>query len=308
MKVVIPDLITLSKEDRKKLESIPGIKIYDDVINDPKVIRQRIKDAEIVTANFIDLTGEIIQSCSSLKYIISPAKGYEWIDVKSATAKGIKVLNCPTFNAQAVAEHAIALMFAVKRKIVQANSSILTGEYNPKRFAGSEIQGKRLVTIGHGQIGKRILKMAKGLGMTTDFADSKTKSSELDKLISSADVLVLCLPLNDKTRGIINKSRLSLLKKDSILINVARGLVIDQKNLYKVLKKKMIAGAGIDTFANDSNISKVTKGILSFAKLPNVLATPHMAWNTEETSERLGRELIENINSCLRGKPINVVN
>ena len=127
MKIVITDFINIAPEDREKLEKFPDITIYDDTINDPKILSERLRDAEIATANFIDLTGDIITSAPKLKYIISPAKGYDWIDVKKATEKGIKVLNCPTFNSQAVAEHAIGLMFAVERKIVQAHNSILKG-------------------------------------------------------------------------------------------------------------------------------------------------------------------------------------
>ena len=125
MKVVITDKINFDASSRKKLEKIPDIKIYDDVPTSEKDIIERIKDAEIATAWYIDITREIIESAPKLKYIVVPAVGTEWVDSKAATEKGIKVLNCPTFNSQAVAEHAIGLMFAVKRQIVAAHQSIL---------------------------------------------------------------------------------------------------------------------------------------------------------------------------------------
>lgn len=308
MKIVIPDHIELDPTDREKLQKIPNITIYDDTINRTQVIIDRIKEAEIATANFIDLTKEIIQRAIKLRYLISPAAGYDWIDVKTATAQGIKVLNCPTFNSQAVAEHALALMLAVKRKLIQAHKSILEGKFTSQLFKGTEAKGKLLVTIGYGHIGKRVIAMADGIGMNTAFINTKTDTDEFDRLIANADVLVLCLPLNDTTRGIMDKRRIGLMKKTAIVINVARGLVIDQGALYEALKTNKIAGAGIDTFAKDETITKAREDILNFTKLPNVVATPHMAYNTFEAAQRLGKELIADIKSCLTGEPINVVN
>lgn len=307
MKTVITDFIQLDIKGRQKLEKIPDIKIYDDCINDPKIIIDRIKDAEIVTASYIDLNEEIIINSPKLKYIISPAKGFDWIDIKAANLRGIKVLNCPTFNANAVAEHAIALMFATQRKIVAIQSSILDGKY-PNDIIGSEISGKTLITIGYGEIGKKVIKMAQGLGMKTKLADSKTTPNELDNLISEADVLVACLPLNTSTNGLIDKSRLHMLKTSAIIINVARGLIIDNDELYKMLKNNEIAGAGIDVFPKDEVIIAATEDIIKMAQLPNVTATSHLAFNTFEAAERLGDELAANIESCLINKPINLVN
>lgn len=308
MKIVISDKIELDNDSRKKLENIAGVKIYDDVVNEPSVIIDRIKDAEIVTANYIDLTKEIIEACPKLKYIISPAVGYDWIDSKVATERGIKILNCPTFNTQAVAEHAIALMFAVKRHILNANKSILNGKFDSIEYSGTEVAGKTLVCIGNGNIGSKILTMAKGLGMDTDYIDTKTNEIEFNSKISKADVLILSFPLNDKTKGLINEEKISLLKPSAIVINVARGLVIDQEAFYKVLVENKIAGAGIDVFSKDETLKETNEDIMKFAKLPNVVATPHMAFNTIETIDRLGGELIADIESCVQNKPINVVN
>jgi len=308
MKIVIPDKIDVNQQSRKKLDTLSDIKIFDDIINDPKVIIERIGDAEIVTANFIDLTKEIIESCSNLKYIISPAVGYDWIDSDAATNKGIKILNCPTFNTQAVAEHAIALMFAIMRKILNANKSILNGKFDSMEFIGTEVSGKTLVTVGKGNIGSKILKMASGLGMKTDYIDSQTSSQEFKSKISQADVLVIAVPLNGQTKGLIDRDVLSFLKPTAILINVARGLIVDQDALYEVLINNKIAGAGIDVFPKDETIKETNDQIMKFAKLSNVVATPHMAFNTQESVERLGEELIDDLESCLSGSPINVVN
>lgn len=308
MKIVIPDEIKLDTPSRKKLESFADIKIFDDIVNKPEIIIERIKDAELVTANYIDLTADVIKNAPKLKYIISPAVGYDWIDSRVATERGIKILNCPTYNTRAVAEHAIALMFAVSRKIIQANNSILDGKFDSMAYTGIEVGGKTLVCIGNGNIGSKIQSMAKGLGMATDYIDTKTTVQEFDAKIAKADFLVISVPLNEKTKGLINKDKLSLLKSSCIVINVARGLVVEQDALYEALSSNHIAGAGIDTFPDDQTIKETNDLIMKFAKLPNVVATPHMAFNTKESTERLGQELITDIESCLRGEPVNTVN
>lgn len=228
---------------------------------------------------------------------------------KPRQKKGIKILNCPTFTSQAVAEHAIGLMFAVKRHIVVSNQSILQGKYSGKRTEGTEVKGKTLVTFGYGNVGKKVVEMAKGLGMGTGYINTKTSEKESNELLRKADVLVLCIPLNEKTKGILDTAKISLLKKNSIVINVSRGLVVDQSALYNALLEGKIAGAGIDTFPSDENtLGKTPEEIMKFAKLPNVVATPHIAFKTKEAMERLGEELIKDIESCVEGNPINVVN
>lgn len=308
MKIVIPDKLDISESDRKRLEAYSDITIFDDVDNNPQNIIERIKGAEVITANYIDITSEIIKVSDSLKYIISPAVGYDWIDIKTAIEKGIKVLNCPTFNTYAVAEHAIGLIFAVYRKIVESHQSIVRGEWTPMKYVGYELRGKNLLSIGYGNIGRSVVKMADALGMETQFANSSTTENELNQMISQADVVVLCYPLNEKTKGSFNAQKISLMKPTSILINVARGLVIDQDALFKALKDNRILGAGLDVFNKDETLTSGRNDIIEIAKLPNVVATPHIAFNTHETKERLGSELLNTIDSILNGSPINVVN
>jgi phosphoglycerate dehydrogenase-like enzyme len=308
MRIVIPDKLDISNEDRVHLESYADISIYDDVNNDPSEIIKRISGAEIITANYIDLTKEIILATPTLKYIISPAVGYDWIDTKTASEQGIKVLNCPTFNTYAVAEHAIGLIFAVFRRITEAHLSILKGEWNTMEYIGHELRGKKLLSIGHGNIGKSVIRLADAIGMITSFADSKTTDEDLNSMIKNADVVVLCYPLNDRNKGSFNAEKIAMLSKSSILINVARGLVLDQDSLYNALKENRILGAGIDVFNKDETLTTGREDIIDIAKLPNVVATPHLAFNTYQTKERFGKELFINIDSILNNTPINVVN
>ena len=308
MNIVIADRIDLRPEHKEELLKLGNTKIFDDTNNNPEEIIERINEAEIITANYINITPEIINSSPKLKYIICPSVGFNCVDVKYARNKGISVLNCPTFNSQAVAELAISLIFTLNRRIIEANQSLKKGDYIPKEFTGSEISGKFMVTVGFGNIGKKVLKIADGLGMKTAYVNTKTSEQEFSGLVSKADILVLCLPLNDQTQSIISKEKIDSMKSSAIIINVARGLVIDQDAFYQALVENRIKGAGIDTFPDDSTITKATPEIQKFVILKNVVATPHIGFNTNEAFERLGVELLENFKSCINNNPINVVN
>ncbi len=308
MKIVIPDRIDLSGADLEKLNKYDDTTIYDDVVNDPVEIINRIQGAEIITANYIDIPRAVIEANDKLKYIIVPAVGHDWVDSTAASEKGIKVINCPTFNTYAVAEHAIGLIFAVYRKTIEAHRAIRDGKWSPSEYRGTELKGKKLLAVGYGNIGKNVVKLADALGMSTDYANSKTNEKELLTKISHADVVVLCYPLNDKTKGSFGKAKIDALKPSAILINVARGLVLDQDYLFETLKAKRILGAGLDVFNKDETLQSAREDIIEFAKLPNVVATPHIGFNTHETFDRLGAELFANIDAALAGNPINIVN
>jgi D-3-phosphoglycerate dehydrogenase len=306
MKIVFPDRIDLDATSRQKFESM-GVQMYDDTPSDGDVIIDRIKDAEIITANFIDITGKAIDAAPNLKYVISPAVGHDWIDAKYAASKGIKVLNCPTQNAEAVAEHALALMLAVAHRIVEADADLGQGNWNQQEFLGVELSHKKLGLVGYGKVGKLIEQKVSGLDMQVSYVNSNSTSDEVDNLLRESDVVCLCLSLNETSRNMIDERRLRLLKKSAILVNVARGALVDQVALLDLLKSKAIRGAGLDVFRDEQFTNVAPEAIVEIAKLPNVVATPHMAYNTEETMQRLGQELLENIESCLNGNLVNVV-
>jgi len=308
MKLTIADELELKKEHIEELKKLTDLTVFNDKVSDEEEIIKRIGDAEIVTVNYFDLTKNIINNCPNLKYVIVPAVGYDWIDVATCNERGIKVLNCPTFNSNAVAEHAIGLLFATARRVVEANRHIISSQWNPGSLTGVEIRSKRLLTIGYGNIGKKIHDIAKGIGMVTDYANSGTSESDLAAKIQQSDVVVLCYPLNEKTKGSFNKAKLDLLKPDAILINVGRGLLVDQDYLKYKLINKEIYGAGLDVFNKDETLRSGREDIIDLAKLDNVVATPHIGFNTKEASERLSSEVIENVKSIVNGKLINVVN
>ena len=307
MKIVFPDRIDLDDKAVDRFKQL-DVEMYDDTPGNEDVIIERIKDAEIITANFINITKRIIDSSPKLKYIIASATGYEWIDYEYAKTKGIKVLNCPTQNVEAVAEHAVALMLAVAHRIVEANSDLANGNWSQQDLPGIEITNKKLGLVGYGRVGKLIEKKVSGFSMKISHVNSKSSPEELDELLRSSDIVCLCLPLNKETKDLIDKRRVNLLTEDVILVNVARGALVDQDALYEALQNRNIRGAGLDVYRNEPFTGKPIDSIVEIAKLPNVVATPHMAFNTHETTERLGAELYENVQSCINSNPNNVVN
>jgi len=307
MKVVITDKIDIDSDATEKLKQLPAT-VFEDVPKTNDEIIARIKDAEIVTANYIDITPSIIDACPKLKYIIVPAVGYEWVDYKYAASKGIKVINSPTHNSLAVAEHAIALLFATIRNLYPAQTSLQASKWQSRAFRGIELHGKKVGLIGYGNIGKNIESMAKGLGMDCSYINSTSTPGDIDVLLSNSDVVIVCASLNDATRGLIDARRLSLLKPSAYLVNVARGAIVDQDALMFSLREHKIKGAALDVFADEPLVGEPNGKIVELSKLPNVVTTPHIGYNTEETMRRLGEEIYANIAACLDGKPQNVVN
>jgi phosphoglycerate dehydrogenase-like enzyme len=307
MNIVITDKIDIDAQATEKIRQLPAT-VFEDTPKSDEEIIERVKDAEIITANYIDITPKIIDACTKLKYIIVPAVGYEWVDYKYAASKGVRVINSPTHNSLAVAEHAFALLFAVIRNIYPAQSSLQAGTWQSRNFRGIELHGKKLGLVGYGNIGKNIESMAKGLGMDCSYVNSKSTSEDLDTLLSSSDVVILCVPLNDATRGLIDARRLALLKPTAYLVNVARGAIVDQDALLGALRESKIAGAALDVFVDEPLAGVPSEQIVELAKLPNVVATPHIGYNTEETTFRLGEEIYSSIVACVNEQPVNIVN
>jgi phosphoglycerate dehydrogenase-like enzyme len=305
MNIIIPDPIDIPAPSIQKLRDI-GAQIYDSAPKDDQELIRRIKDADIITANWITVSPSVIDGAPQLKYIITPTVGHDHVDVGYANSKGIVVLNCPTFVTQAVAEHALALLFAIHRKIIAASNSLKDGAWECTSFMGGELYQKQLGLIGYGNIGKRVEKLLAGFEMTTIAVNSKSTTQELDTLMKSADIIVICAPLTDRTNGLLDERRLALCKPGAIIINVGRGAIIDQDALVRVLAVRQLY-VGLDVFVDEPLDGKPNSQIVQLANLPNVVATPHIACSTKEALARLGQEIYDDIQSCLAGQPINAV-
>jgi phosphoglycerate dehydrogenase-like enzyme len=305
MHIVIPDHLPLSEEIKNKLEAL-GADIYDDNPSEVQ-LKERIKDAELITVNYFDATKEIIDAAPNLKYIVVPAVGYEWIDYKYARTKNIDVINCPTFNSHAVAEHAVGLMLATSRNFAYAQKSMTESRWESGKITGIELTGKKLGLIGYGNIGKRIEKLVSGFSMQVSYVNSKSSTEDLDTLLAQSDVVCVCAPLTESTKNLLSADKLNLLKQNTVFINVGRGEIVDQKALKDLASRGRLR-LGLDVFTDEPLTGTPSNEIVEIANLSNAITTPHIGYNTEEATQRLSDELFANIDACLKGEPINVVN
>lgn len=311
MKTVIPEnLETVPPEYIDELSKLVNLKVYEDFPTGEKEIIRRIRNTELLIVKWIYLPENFLDFCKNLKYIVTLSSGYAHLPLKEAKLRKIVIVNSPTHNSRSVAEHVITLMFAVARGIFCAQENIKRGNWKdtPYEFQGVELFGKTLAQIGYGNIGKQVAGLAKKIGMKVVAANSQTANWELDKIIANADFISLNVPSTPKTKNLMDTRRIGLMKKSAFLINTARGDIVDQKALYSALVDKKIAGAGLDVFMDTPPVGKAPSDVIKLTRLQNVIATPHVAFNTKEAGEKMGKEMLDNVRAILRGKPINVVN
>ena len=270
-------------EHSKKLES-NGLQLISppEGLNkdDEKKLCEAISDSKCtaVVAGLENYSTEVFEYNKSLKIIARIGSGTDCISLDSATKNGVLITHIPGVNAQAVAEHALALLLAISRNIVTHDQNIKSGQWY--RQPCREIRGKQLGIVGLGKSGLAFAKMGQACGMQVVATDSKKNSQgahedipllDLDSLIMSSDVVSLHCPLNDETKHLINTKKLSMFKKDAILLNLARGPIIEENALVKALKENRILAAGIDTFDQEPPENSKLLG------LENVVLTPHLA-------------------------------
>lgn len=258
-----------------------------------------------VDAQFLKAAGK------QLKIVANYAVGYDNIDVAACAKAGIVVTNTPGVLSQAVAEHAIALMLATARRIVESDAFLRKGKFHgwePELLLGMEMKGKTIGIVGLGRIGSEVASIcAKGFGMKVLYTDMKPNAEfekavgarfmKLEALLTESDVVSVHVPLLPTTRHLIDAKALQLMKKTAYLVNTSRGPIVDEKALVAALKKKQIAGAGLDVFEFEP---KLAAGL---AKLPNVVMTPHTASATVETRTEMAKLVAQNVLAVLAGKP-----
>ncbi|OOC43519.1 D-glycerate dehydrogenase [Thermosipho sp. 1074] len=276
---------------------------------------ERVKYADAVITQLRDpIDREFIDAGKKLKIIANYAVGYNNIDVEYAKEKGIFVTNTPDVLTEATADIAWALILAVARKIIPADKFVREGKFEgwkPHLFLGYEIYGKTLGIIGMGRIGKAVARRALGFGMNVIYHNRKkveddykynAKYVDLETLLKESDFISINAPLTKETYHLLDSEKLSLLKPTAIIVNTARGPIVDEKVLYDLLKDGKIAGAGFDVYENEP---KITKGL---EKLNNVVLLPHIGSATFQTREKMAIMVAENVIDALEGRiPKNLV-
>lgn len=256
------------------------------------------------------IDGDVMDAIGpQLKIISNYAVGFDNINIKDATDRGIVVCNTPCVEVdEAVAEHTWVLISALLRRVVEADEATRRGAYKgwePDIFLGTSLMGKTLGIIGMGGIGTMVARRAEGYKMNVVYTKrtKDEKSIELDELLATSDVVSLHVPLTDETRHMINSITLSKMKKGSFLINTARGPIVDEHDLVNSLRDGHLAGAALDVFDNEPNIDPELIG------MPNVITTPHIASATYEARDAMAKLAVGGILDVLSSKePINIVN
>ncbi|MBO4338078.1 MAG: D-2-hydroxyacid dehydrogenase [Lachnospiraceae bacterium] len=275
-------------------------------------VAERIADADIVVVNKARITAEALEKAPNVKMIQEFATGYDNIDIEACKTRGIAVANVSGYSTDSVAQHTFAMALSLVEKLPWYDGYVKSGEYsgqpNFSNFEKSydELSSMTWGIIGMGAIGQRVAKIASAFGCRVIFhsitGTSKVTEYErvsLDELLASSDILSLHCPLSDKTRHLINDETLSKMKKEAVLINVARGAVVDTSALARALDEGIIQAAGLDVYekeplAGDSPLLKV--------KYPErLIMTPHMAWGSVQARMRLVQEAYANIDAFLKG-------
>ena len=247
-----------------------------------------LQDVEFVMNDHTKMDEAFLKACPKLRVIVFLGLGaVSFIDVDAAERLGICVRNYGGYGDRSVAEHAVALMFAASRKIAAMDRSVRAGQF--QAMDGIELAGKTLGVVGTGGIGKEMARLGSALDMEVIAwnrsglgDDLPAAFAELDDLLAKADVVSLHVALNDDTKGMIDRRRLDLLKKSAILVNTARGAVLDEQALIELLENGRIAHAALDVFEDEP-----IDADHPFARLTNTTLTPHAAFMTREASERL---------------------
>lgn len=267
----------------------------------------------------ISATKSVIDAGDKLKAIVCISQGVDFVDLNAATEKGVFVTNSPEFAVVAVAEHALALMLAIARKVVAGHVAAVSENWSiaHNSLEGVELQGKTLGIIGIGKIGRCLASKAKGLGMDVIAYHPHPNTKEnvarelgiyitdaLEILLKDSDIVAIHVPLTDSTKRMIGESQLKMMKKSAFIVNCSRGSVLEENALIKALREGWIAGAALDVLENEP--PNKDNPLLS---LKNTLITPHIAWNTKEAKKRAREEIKREVTRIVNGKvPKNLVN
>ena len=261
----------------------------------------------LVVRSGVKVDAQAIAAGKRLRVVGRAGVGVDNIDVPAATDAGILVVNAPTANTIAAAELTVGLIYALARHIPQAEASLRRGEWRRADFVGTELRAKTLGIIGLGKIGLAVAERARAMEMTLIGSDPFVSAEaaaaraielvEVDELLRRADVVTLHVPLNDATRGLIGADRLQLMKPTALLVNVARGGVVDEAALAAALTEGRLAGAAVDVYEHEPPTDS------PLLTAPNTVLTPHLGASTREAQTKAGVEVAEQVLEALAGRP-----
>lgn len=311
----MPKVLIADKINEKGVEVLEG---SAEVVNNPTITPEELLETidqyeGIIVRSRTKVTKEVIENAKNLKIIARAGVGVDNIDVDAATAHGILVVNAPQSTSITVAEHAMGLMLSLSRKIAIADASVKAGKWEKSKFMGMELRNKTLGVIGMGRIGSQVVKRSKAFEMDVIVYDPYiteetakelgVEITTLDDLVQKADVMTIHVPLTPETKGLISKDELAKMKDNAILLNCARGGIINEDDLYEALKERPELKAGLDVFENEPLENS------PLATLDNVVLTPHIAASTKEAQRDAAIIVAKEVKEVITGNtPSNVLN
>ncbi|MCF7717308.1 D-2-hydroxyacid dehydrogenase [Aeromonas jandaei] len=278
----------------------------------PEQVVERLKDASIAIINKVRIDAAELAQLPELKLIALAATGSDNVDLEACRAANVGVCNIRNYSGPSVPEHAMALMLALSRNLFCWRQSLLEGRWQQSgQFCFfdhniMDLHGKQLGIIGKGTLGQALGERAKGMGMTVRYAQSQIGGSHdedrlpLDELLQSSDVISLHCPLTPYTRNMIGERELGLMKPGALLINVGRGGLVDEEALLRALANGRLGGAGFDVASVEP--PPPDHPLMKALQYPHFILTPHVAWASEESMQRLADQLIDNINAFAAGR------
>lgn len=315
-KIVVLDGYTLNPGDNSwsELESLGALTVHPRTASDK--LLERAMHADILLTNKTPIRAPDLGACQNLKFISVLATGYNIVDVAAANERGVTVSNVPSYGTDSVAQHVLALLLELTNHVGIHANSVSRGEWAAAPDfcywlkPTVELKGKTLGIVGFGRIGQRVAVLAAALGMKVIYSARESRSVEgisaqhvpLEQLFKDADVVSLHCSQTEANLRFVNDAVLSSMKSSALLLNTARGTLIDEPALADALRRGKIAGAALDVLA------KEPPGIgHPLSNTPNCIITPHIAWSSREARKRLMQTTVANVRAFLRGSPQNVV-
>lgn len=316
-KVFVTQPIIAGPLDR--LAALADVRIHQETtLLSPAELREMAAGADALFCHLTDIVDEDLLEAAGpqLRIVANYAVGYNNIDLDACRRRGIVATNTPSVLTESTADIAFALLLAVARRVVEGDRMVREGRFDgwaPQMLLGQELHGKTLGIIGCGRIGQAVARRARGFGLSLLYTQRRPLSGDvgrdlglnfvsLDELLTQSDFISLHCPLTPQTHHLLGRKQLALLKPSAILINTARGLVVDEKVLVEFLQQKKLAGAGFDVYAEEPRLSP------GLAELDTVVLLPHIGSATFETRRRMGEMVVDNILAALQGlRPPNAL-
>ncbi len=283
----------------------------------PDQVAARLDGATIAITNKVPLTADVIAQVPTLKLVAVAATGTDCVDKEACERHGIKVSNIRGYAVNTVPEHTFALMLALRRNLIAYRDDVLKGEWQKSgqfcffNHAIHDLGGMTLGIIGEGVLGQRVAEIAKAFGMRPLFAAHKGRDglgplyTPWDEVLATSDIITIHSPLTPQTRGMLAMPEFRKMKRKPLIINTARGGLVDEASLVRALDEGLIGGIGFDVLSGEPPADD--NPLMKIAQRPNVIVTPHVAWASDEAQQALADQLMNNIANFVGGTPVNVV-